>query len=89
MAVTQQLAISFWYCRSASILGYFDTENVGTMVDNFHLYFITVGIITLLSSFVFLLLDKHDGDNLIIKKKKKPNSFIQLKKRAYALFFYI
>lgn len=70
LAVTQQLAISFGIAVSASILGYFDTEKVGTTVDNFHYTFITVGIITLLSSFVFLLLDKHDGDNLTNKKKK-------------------
>lgn len=69
LAVTQQLAISFGIAVSASILGYFDTENVGTTIDNFHYTFITVGIITLLSSFVFLLLDKHDGDNLTNKKK--------------------
>ncbi|MDC9743818.1 multidrug transporter subunit MdtD [Proteus mirabilis] len=71
LAVTQQLAISFGIAVSASILNYFDTENAGSTVDNFHYTFITVGAITLLSSFVFLLLNKHDGDNLTNKKKNE------------------
>ncbi len=71
LAVTQQLAISFGIAVSASILNYFDAENAGSTVDNFHYTFITVGAITLLSSFVFLLLNKHDGDNLTNKKKNE------------------
>ncbi|MDM3836350.1 MFS transporter, partial [Proteus mirabilis] len=56
---------------SASILNYFYAENAGSTVDNFHDTIITVGAITLLSSFFFLVLNKHDGDNLTTKKKNE------------------
>ena len=39
LAVTQQLAISFGIAVSASILNYFDAENAGSTVDNFHYTF--------------------------------------------------
>lgn len=73
LAVTQQLSISFGIAVSASILSFYDGLPNSNTVDNFHYTFITVGVITLLSAFVFLLLDKNDGQNLI-KSKIKPSN---------------
>ncbi len=67
LAVTQQLSISFGVAASAAILRFYESIPDGTTVDNFHNTFITVGIITLLSSSTFLLLHKKDGDNMIKK----------------------
>ncbi|MBP6121719.1 MULTISPECIES: multidrug transporter subunit MdtD [Providencia] len=72
LAVTQQLSISFGIAVSAAILSYYDGQPSGNTVDNFHYTFITVGVITLASAFVFLLLNKTDGDNLIKSKIKTP-----------------
>ncbi|MCA6222809.1 multidrug transporter subunit MdtD [Photorhabdus antumapuensis] len=68
LAVTQQLSISFGVAVSAAILRFYESIPYGTTVDNFHNTFITVGIITLLSSSTFLLLHKEDGNNMIKKK---------------------
>ncbi|PQQ23595.1 multidrug transporter subunit MdtD [Photorhabdus hindustanensis] len=68
LAVTQQLSISFGVAVSAAILRFYESIHYGTTIDSFHNTFITVGIITLLSSSTFLLLHKEDGDNMIKKK---------------------
>lgn len=68
LAVTQQLAISFGIASSAAILHFFESLSYGDHIDNFHYTFITIGIITLSSSFIFLLLQQEDGQNLINKK---------------------
>ncbi|MGJ3355254.1 multidrug transporter subunit MdtD [Providencia sp. Je.9.19] len=70
LAVTQQLSISFAIAVSAAILSYYDAQPSGNTIDNFHYTFITIGVITLVSAFVFLLLSKTDGDNLIKSKVK-------------------
>ncbi|WP_445495721.1 multidrug transporter subunit MdtD [Photorhabdus sp. SF281] len=70
LAVTQQLSISFGVAASAAILRFYESVPYGTTVDNFHNTFITVGIITLLSSSTFLLLHKEDGENMIENKKQ-------------------
>ncbi|EKT61416.1 multidrug transporter subunit MdtD [Providencia sneebia] len=72
LAVTQQLSISFGIAVSASILNFYSGWTDGNTVDNFHYTFITVGAITLVSAFVFLLLGKTDGQNLI-KNKSQDN----------------
>lgn len=65
LAVTQQLAISFGVAISAVVLRFYDGLSFGGNVDHFHYTFITMGVVTLLSSMVFLLLKPTDGDNLI------------------------
>lgn len=71
LAVTQQLSISFGIAVSAAILSFYEGKPGGNTVDNFHYTFITIGVITLLSAFVFLLLKKNDGQNLIKSKAKQ------------------
>ncbi|MDR0805299.1 MAG: multidrug transporter subunit MdtD [Enterobacteriaceae bacterium] len=72
MAVTQQLSISFGVAVSATVLHAYETfSSGGTMINSFHYTFITMGIITLLSSLVFVMLKPEDGDNLIAKKHAK------------------
>ena len=76
LAVTQQLAISFGVAISAVVLRFYDGLSVGDNVDHFHYTFITMGVVTLLSSAVFLLLKPKDGNNLIkgriVKKATQP-----------------
>ena len=72
LAVTQQLSISFGIAVSAAILNFYDSQPGGNTVDNFHYTFITIGVITLISAFAFLFLNKTDGDNLIKSKVKTP-----------------
>ncbi|OVZ93804.1 MFS transporter [Yersinia frederiksenii] len=76
LAVTQQLAISFGVAISAVVLRFYDGLSVGNNVDHFHYTFITMGMVTLLSSAVFLLLKPKDGNNLIkgrvVKKVVQP-----------------
>lgn len=72
LAVTQQLSISFGIAVSAAILNFYDGQPGGNTVDNFHYTFITIGVITFISSFAFLFLNKTDGDNLIKSKVKTP-----------------
>lgn len=74
LAVTQQLSISFGIAVSAAILNFYGGQTNSNTVDNFHYTFITVGVITLISAFVFLLLSKTDGDNLIKNKTQKAKS---------------
>lgn len=74
LAVTQQLSISFGIAVSAAILSYYDGLPGGNTVDNFHYTFITVGVITVVSAFVFLLLNKNDGENLIKSKTQASNN---------------
>lgn len=71
MAVTQQLSISFGVAVSATVLHAYETYSEGTTVDHFHYTFITMGIITMLSSLVFVMLKPGDGSNLISKKRTK------------------
>ncbi|CNF69642.1 multidrug transporter subunit MdtD [Yersinia frederiksenii] len=76
LAVTQQLAISFGVAISAVVLRFYEGLTVGNNVDHFHYTFITMGVVTLLSSAVFLLLKPKDGNNLIkgriVKKVTQP-----------------
>ncbi|WP_159566253.1 multidrug transporter subunit MdtD [Budvicia diplopodorum] len=68
MAVTQQLSISFGVAVSATVLYTYQTFSHGSTIDNFHYTFITMGVITLLSSLVFIMLKPGDGDHLLGNK---------------------
>ncbi|PIJ48324.1 MFS transporter [Erwinia sp. OLTSP20] len=70
LAVTQQLAIGFGVAISAAVLRFYQNFNT-TTVAQFHATFITMGVITVLASAVFLLLKKGDGRNLISDSEKK------------------
>ncbi|CDG15768.1 multidrug transporter subunit MdtD [Xenorhabdus doucetiae] len=68
LAVTQQLSISFGVTISAAILRFYESTEYGSAISHFHYTLITMGVITLISSTVFLLLNTEDGNNLIKKK---------------------
>ena len=72
IAVNQQLAIGFGVAFGLTILRFVQTMpvlNHGSLHTSFRYTFITVGIITILSSFVFRRLHPTDGDNM--KRAKK------------------
>lgn len=66
--------ISFGVAISAVVLRFYDGLSFGGNVDHFHYTFITMGVVTLLSSMVFLLLKPTDGDNLIQGRNGKKAS---------------
>lgn len=70
LAVTQQLSISFGVAVSAAVLSFWQSFS-GTTLNHFHSTFMTMGVITLLSAFMFLLLKPEDGKNLINDRAKK------------------
>ncbi len=65
LAVTQQLSVSFGVAVSAAVLRFYESYSTGSVIDNFHYTFITMGVMTLLSSLVFMQLRPQDGDDLI------------------------
>jgi len=65
LAVSQQLAIGFGVAVSAAVLRFYESLSLGDIIANFHYTFITMGILTLISALVFLLLKPQDGNNLI------------------------
>ncbi|SFU98201.1 multidrug transporter subunit MdtD [Xenorhabdus koppenhoeferi] len=67
LAVVQQLSISFGVTVSAAVLRFYESMGNGSTVSHFHYTLITMGVITLVSSTIFLLLNKEDGNNLIKK----------------------
>ena len=71
LAVTQQLAISLGVAVSAAVLRFYEGFENANTIEQFHYTFITMGVITLISAFVFLLLKPKDGRNLI-KERHKP-----------------
>lgn len=68
LSVTQQLSISFGVASSTVVLRFFDSFTPGSLLDHFHYTFITIGGITMLAAFVFLLLRPRDGDNLLPRR---------------------
>ncbi|PKH23507.1 MFS transporter [Enterobacterales bacterium CwR94] len=70
LAVTQQLAISFGVAISAAVLRFYDNVE-GSTLDRFHYTFFTMGIVTIATAAVFLLLRRHDGRNLIANREKR------------------
>lgn len=69
LSVTQQLSISFGVASSTVILRLYANLVPGTLLEHFHSTFVTMGALTVLAAFVFLLLRKTDGDNLLPNHK--------------------
>ncbi|MEX5410923.1 multidrug transporter subunit MdtD [Atlantibacter hermannii] len=65
LAVTQQLSISLGVAVSAAVLRFYQSDLTTSTVEQFHSTFITMGVITLISALVFMLLRPKDGRNLI------------------------
>ncbi|WP_217549492.1 multidrug transporter subunit MdtD [Pantoea sp. GbtcB22] len=73
LAVTQQLSISFGVAVSAVVLRFYqDVE--ATTVAQFHATFLTMGVVTVLSAFTFMMLRPSDGRNLIANREKKKKA---------------
>ncbi|MBP2169051.1 EmrB/QacA subfamily drug resistance transporter [Erwinia toletana] len=73
LAVTQQLAIGFGVAVSAAVLRMYQNFD-GTTVDHFHATFLTMGVVTILSALVFMLLKPGDGRHLIANREKRKKS---------------
>lgn len=76
LAVTQQLSISLGVAVSAAVLRFYEGFDSANTVEQFHYTFITMGVLTVVSALVFMLLKPKDGRNLIKerhKTKAKPN----------------
>ncbi|EPC4046483.1 multidrug transporter subunit MdtD [Enterobacter mori] len=76
LAVTQQLSISLGVAVSAAVLRFYEGFDSANTVEQFHYTFITMGVLTVVSALVFMLLKPKDGRNLIKerhKEKAKPN----------------
>lgn len=56
---------------SAAVLRFYESLSLGTMIDHFHYTFITMGIVTVASALVFMLLRRKDGRNLISGRKQE------------------
>ena len=63
-------AISFGVASSTVVLRFYNSFASGTLLDHFHYTFITIGGITMMAAFVFMLLRKNDGDSLLPGRKK-------------------
>lgn len=70
LAVTQQLSISLGVAVSAAVLRFYEGFESANTIEQFHYTFITMGVITLISASVFLLLKPKDGRNLIKERHK-------------------
>ncbi|MFG1174558.1 multidrug transporter subunit MdtD [Erwiniaceae bacterium CAU 1747] len=73
LAVTQQLAIGFGVAVSAAVLRFYENFD-GSTFQHFHATFLTMGMITVISALVFLLLKPGDGRNLISDRDKKKQA---------------
>lgn len=71
LAVTQQLSISLGVAVSAAVLRFYEGFDSANTVEQFHYTFMTMGVITLISASVFLLLKAKDGRNLIKERHKR------------------
>jgi len=70
LAVIQQLAISFGVAVSAAVLRFWQNIS-GEALWDFHATFLSMGVVTLFSALIFLLLKPEDGKNLIHDRAKK------------------
>ncbi|WP_053141023.1 multidrug transporter subunit MdtD [Erwinia billingiae] len=73
LAVTQQLAISFGVAVSAAVLRFYENFD-GSNVQHFHATFLTMGVVTVISGAVFLMLKPGDGRHLISNREKKKKA---------------
>ena len=71
LAVTQQLSISLGVAVSAAVLRFYEGFDSTNTVEQFQSTFITMGVLTVISALVFMLLKPKDGRNLI-KDRHKP-----------------
>ncbi len=71
LAVTQQLSISLGVAISAAVLRFYEGFDNASTVQQFHYTFITMGVITIISSLMFMLLRAKDGRNLISERHKR------------------
>ncbi|MDU6820452.1 MAG: multidrug transporter subunit MdtD [Leclercia adecarboxylata] len=71
LAVTQQLSISLGVAVSAAVLRFYEGFDSNNTVEQFHSTFITMGVLTVVSALVFMLLKPKDGQYLI-KERHKP-----------------
>lgn len=72
LAVTQQLAISFGVAVSAAVLRFYEGFE-GTTIQQFHATFLTMGVVTVVSGLVFMLLKPGDGRHLIANREKRKS----------------
>lgn len=70
LAVTQQLSISLGVAVSAAVLRFYEGFENANTIEQFHCTFITMGVITVISAAVFMLLRAKDGNNLIRERHK-------------------
>ncbi|HBI10778.1 MAG TPA: MFS transporter [Franconibacter pulveris] len=70
LAVTQQLSISLGVAVSAAVLRFYEGFENANTIEQFHYTFITMGVITVVSAAVFMLLGAKDGNNLIRERHK-------------------
>ena len=73
LAVTQQLAISFGVAVSAAVLRFYENFD-GTTVQHFHATFLTMGVVTVVSGLVFMMLKAGDGKHLIANREKRQKA---------------
>ncbi|WP_342322871.1 multidrug transporter subunit MdtD [Kosakonia sp. BYX6] len=73
LAVTQQLSISLGVAVSAAVLRFYEGFDSVNTIEQFHYTFITMGVVTLVSALVFMLLKAKDGRNLIKERHKKSS----------------
>ena len=71
LAVTQQLSISLGVAISAAVLRFYEGFDNASTVQQFHYTFITMGVITIVSALMFMLLKAKDGRNLISERHKR------------------
>lgn len=71
LAVTQQLSISLGVAVSAAVLRFYESQSNSSTVEQFHATFITMGVVTVVSALVFMLLRSKDGRNLINERHKR------------------
>ncbi|HEM3773628.1 TPA: multidrug transporter subunit MdtD [Klebsiella quasipneumoniae] len=71
LAVTQQLSISLGVAISAAVLRFYEGFDSASTVEQFHYTFITMGVITIVSALMFMLLRAKDGRNLISERHKR------------------
>ncbi len=69
--VTQQLSISLGVAISAAVLRFYEGFDNASTVQQFHYTFITMGVITIISALMFMLLRAKDGRNLISERHKR------------------
>ncbi|TMQ89776.1 MFS transporter, partial [Escherichia coli] len=67
-------SISLVVAVIAAVLRVYEVMEGTTTVEQLHYTFITMGIITVASAAMFMLLNTTDGDNLLKRQRKsKPN----------------